>query len=51
MATRKCMTCRKDFQEGDPEIHNTLEYFDELCICNNCVRVYRKEVVPEKVAD
>ncbi len=47
-AKRRCMTCHKEFAADDPAVHSRPAHFEEWCICQNCVDIYRKRKDPEK---
>jgi hypothetical protein len=47
-AKRRCMTCHRELDAGDPAVHAPLAHFEEWCICGDCVDIYRKRKSPEK---
>ena len=47
----RCITCNKGYETADPIVHTRLAQFDGWCICRDCVDIYGRRKVAEKVEE
>ena len=46
----ECITCTKSLPRQSREEYRPLEHFENHCICNECLRLYRESAKPGPAA-
>jgi hypothetical protein len=39
---KRCIVCDKDFSTDQPDLYSPLKFFDDACICLECLRKERE---------
>lgn len=40
--TKRCIVCDMEFSADQPELYSPLKYFEDACICMECLQKERK---------